>query len=399
MATRTDTTADADFDTVALDDPDFLRQLVERALQCFLEAEMTAHLGAARYERSEGRQGHRNGYKPRQLHTRVGTLTLRVPQDRAGTFSTELFARYQRSEKALVLALMEMYVEGVSTRKVAEVTEALCGTSFSKSQVSELATGLDTDLHAWRERPLTASGYPYLFVDARYEHVRSKGQVVSQGVLIVSAIRDDGRREVLAVEVADTESEATYQEVFRRLKQRGLAGVRLVTSDDHAGLRAAIARHFQGASWQRCQVHFARNLLGLVGASRRQELAAGLRLVFAATTREQALASARQLADEWHGGHPKVALALDEELEPCLACLAFPVSHRPRIRTTNGQERLNQEIKRRTRVVRIFPNAAACLRLVTALCMEQSEEWLSGRRYLDLADLLVVGREEEAGAR
>ncbi len=377
---------DASFDTVAMEDPDFLRHLVERALQRFLEAEMTAHLHAARYERSEERRGHRNGYKPRQLHTRVGTLTLRVPQEREGTFSTQLFARYQRSEKALVLALMEMYIEGVSTRKVAEITEALCGTSFSKSQVSELASRLDADLLAWRERPLTAASYPYLFVDARYEHVRVDGQVVSQGVLIVSAIRDDGRREIVAVDVADTESEATYHDLFRRLRQRGLAGVRLVTSDDHAGLRAAIARHFQGAGWQRCQVHFARGLLGMVGASKRAELAAGLRQVFAATTRAQALAAAQRLADVWRGSHPKVARALDDEIEPCLACLAFPVAHQPRLRTTNGLERLNQELKRRTRVVRIFPNRDACLRLVGALCMELSEEWLSGRRYLDLSD-------------
>ena len=387
MAKGTDTIEDATFETVALDDPDFLRQLVQRMLQHFLEAEMTAHLGAARYERSDARQGHRNGYKPRRLHTRVGTLTLRVPQDRDGTFSTQLFARYQRSKKALVLALMEMYVEGVSTRKVTEITEVLCGTTFSKSQVSELASGLDADLHAWRERPLTAGDYPYLFVDARYEHVRVDRQVVSQGVLLVSAIRDDGRRELLAVEVADTESEATYQELFRRLKQRGLAGVQLVTSDDHAGLRAAITRHFQGAGWQRCQVHFARGLLGMVGASKRQELAAGLRQIFAVATRDPALASAQQLADRWRGSHPKVARALEEETEACLACLAFPLAHQPRIRTTNGLERLNQELKRRTRVVRIFPNREACLRLVTALCMEQSEEWLSGRRYLDMAVL------------
>jgi transposase-like protein len=321
------------------------------------------------------------------LHTRVGTLTLRVPQDRDGPFSTQLFARYQRSEKALVLTLMEMYVEGISTRKVAEVTEALCGTSFSKSPVSELVGTLDADLAAWRERPLTATGYPYLPVDARYEHVRVKGQVVSQGVLIVSGICADGRREIVAVDVADTESEATYQDLFRRLKQRGLAGVRLVTSDDHAGLRAAIARHFQGASWQRCQVHYARGLLGLVGASKRQALATGLRQVFAATTHAQALTLASQLAELWRGSPPKVARALEEDIELCLTCLAFPLAHQPRIRTTNGQERLNQELKRRTRVVRIFPNQAACLRLVTALCMEQSEEWLSGRRYLDMADL------------
>jgi transposase-like protein len=387
MSTASGTSDGATFDTVALDDPEFLRHLVERALQRFLEAEMTAHLGATRYERSDGRRGYRNGYKPRELHTRVGTLTLCVPQDREGSFSTQLFARYQRNEKALVLALMEMYLDGVSTRKVAEVTEVLCGTTFSKSLVSELAGTLDADLAAWRERPLNGGSYPYLFVDARYEHVRVDRQVVSQGVLIVSAIRDDGRREILAVEVADTESEATYHDLFRRLKQRGLTGVRLVTSDDHTGLRAAIVRHFQGATWQRCQVHFARNLLGMVGASRRQDLASGLRSVFAATTREQALASAQHLAEAWRGSHPKVARALEEELEDCLACLAFPVAHQPRIRTTNGLERLNQELKRRTRVVRIFPNRDASLRLVSALCMEQSEEWLSGRRYLDLADL------------
>src|SRR4051812_19462196 len=225
MATRTDTIADADFDTVVLDDPEFLRQLVQRMLQHFLEAEMSVHLGAAHYERSEGRQGYRNGYKPRQLHTRVGTLTLRVPQDREGTFSTQLFARYQRSEKALVLALMEMYVEGVSTRKVREITEVLCSTSFSKSLVSELAGQLDGELDAWRNRPLAETTYPYLSVDARYEHVRQGGRIVSQGVLIVAGVRVDGHREILAVAVADTESEATYHRVFRDLKARGLSGV------------------------------------------------------------------------------------------------------------------------------------------------------------------------------
>ena len=230
-----------------LDDPAFLRGLVQGALQAILEAEMDAHLGAGRYERAAGRTGYRNGDKPRTLHTRVGTLELRVPQDREGTFSTEVFGHYQRNEQALVLTLMERYVQGVSTRKVAAITEQLCGTSFSKSQVSALAGCLDVELAAWRERPLPAS-YPYLSVDARYEHVRVDGQVVSQGVLIVAGVRADGCREILAVEVADTESEATYQELFRRLKARGLHGVMLVTSDDHAGLRAAIARHFQGAS-------------------------------------------------------------------------------------------------------------------------------------------------------
>jgi putative transposase len=379
---------------VLLDDPDFLHRIVERVLQELLEAEMTEHIGAAPHERTDARKGHRNGYKPRTLRTRVGTLNLLVPQDREGTFSTRLFCRYQRNEKALVLALMEMYVEGVSTRKVKEVTEELCGTSFSKSLISSLAGSLDSELEAWRNRRLEAEAHPYLFVDARYEKVRVDGRVVSQGVLIVSGVRNDGFREILAVEVADTESEATYQDLFRSLKSRGLKGVELVVSDDHGGLKAAIARHFQGAAYQRCQVHYARNLLGMVGHARRKELSEGLRGVFAAPSREVALRLACELAARWRASHPRVAEHLEEHIEECLSCLAFPESHRRRIRTTNGLERLNQEIKRRTRVVRIFPNREACLRLVSALAIEQSEEWLTGRRYLDMRELEEHHREK-----
>jgi putative transposase len=373
---------------ILLDDPGFLKEIVERVLQELLEAEMTEHVGAAPYERTTERKGHRNGHKPRTLRTRVGTLNLLVPQDREGTFSTRLFSRYQRNEKALVLALMEMYVEGVSTRKVKDVTEELCGVSFSKSLVSSLAGRLDAELESWRSRPLEAQGYPYVFVDARYEKVRVDRRVVSQGVLIVSGVRYDGFRELLGVEVADTESEATYQELFRSLKRRGLSGVELVISDDHEGLKAAIARHFQGASHQRCQVHYARNLLGMVSYARRKELAAALRAIFAAPDRDQALQIATSVAEEWRKkGNQRVAERIEEHGEECLTCLAFPESHRRRIRTTNGLERLNQEIKRRTRVVRIFPNEESCLRLVTALAVEQSEEWITGRRYLDMSEL------------
>ena len=384
---------------VLLDNPGFLREIVERVVQQVLEAEMTEHIGAASYERTENRTGQRNGYKPRTLRTRVGTLNLLVPQDREGTFSTRLFSRYQRNEKALVLALMEMYVEGVSTRKVKEVTEELCGTSFSKSLVSsKLAGDLDAELEAWRNRRLEARAYPYLFVDARYEKVRVERRVVSQGVLIVSGVRDDGMREILAVEVADTESEATYQELFRALKRRGLSGVELVVSDDHKGLKAAITRHFQGASWQRCQVHYyARNLLGMVPFAKRKELGADLRRgIFAASDREQALGITLSVAEKWRGkGHEKVACHLEEHIEECLTCLAFPESHRRRIRTTNGLERLNQEIKRRTRVVRIFPNRGSCLRLVVALAVEQSEEWVTGRRYLEMGELEEYRRAQQ----
>jgi putative transposase len=373
---------------ILLDDPSFLHEIVERVVQQVLETEMTEHIGAAPYERTERRTGQRNGYKPRTLRTRIGTLNLLVPQDREGTFSTRLFSRYQRNEKALVLALMQMYVGGVSTRKVKDITEELCGTSFSKSLVSSLAGSLDAELQAWRKRRLEAASYPYLFVDARYEKVRVDERVVNQGVLVVSGVRDDGFREILGVEVADTESEATYQELFRSLKQRGLSGVELVVSDEHEGLKSAVSRHFQGASHQRCQVHYSRNLLGMVGFARRKELAVDLRAIFAAPAREQALQIASSVAEKWRGkGNEKVACHLEERIEECLACLAFPESHRRRIRTTNGLERLNQETKRRTRVVRIFPNSEACLRLVSALAVEQSEEWVTGRRYLDMSEL------------
>lgn len=370
-----------------LDDPEFLRGIVKNVIQEILETEMTNHIGAVPYERSETRRGQRNGYKPRALRTRVGEINLLVPQDRDGTFSSQVFSRYQRNEKALVLALMEMYIKGVSTRKVTDITEALCGTSFSKSLVSHLSSGLDGELSAWRSRPLCAASYPYLYVDARYEDVRVGGQISSQGVLIVKGVRIDGKREILAVEVADTESEATYSELFKSLKARGLSGVILVVSDDHKGLKAAAKRHFQGAAWQRCQVHFMRNITKMVGKSHRRKIAAGLKEVFQMPDRKLAKETAAKLCDAWQKSHPKVAEHIDEHIEECLSCLAFPAVHRIRIRTTNGLERLNEEIKRRSRVVRIFPNRESCLRLVSALCAEQSDEWVSGKIYLNMEEL------------
>jgi len=380
-----------------IDTPELVRGIVLAALQEILEAEMTEHVGAKRHERTDDRTGQRNGYKSRTLSTRVGTLTLMVPQDRDGTFSTKLFARYQRVEKALVLALMEMYVVGVSTRKVARVTEELCGTSFSKSTVSALCGRLDAELEAWRTRCLSGHAWPYLFVDARYEKVRRAGRVVSHGVLIVYGVRDDGFREIVAVAVADTESEATYHDLFSNLKARGLSGVVLVTSDAHPGLKAAIARHFQGASWQRCQVHFDRDLLAKISFKHRPQLACDLREIWAAGTPGSAMAAAARVADAWRGSHPKVADAIDDSVEECLTILHFPAGHRLFLRTNNALERFNQEIKRRTRVVRIFPNEASALRLVSALAVETSEEWMTNRRFLDmdaLREMLEAEREE-----
>jgi transposase-like protein len=365
------------------DGDDGVRRLLETVVQRVLNEELTAFLGAEAYERTDGRTGYRNGYKPRQLKTRVGTLELLVPKDREGRFSTTLFERYQRSEKALLLAVAEMYVQGVSTRKVKEITEALCGLEISKTQVSELAKGLDAEVDAWRSRRLEKT-YPYLIVDARYEKVRKGPQVVSCGVLIVVGISEDGYREILGTYTAPAENDTTWAEVFRDLEDRGLRGVRFVVSDDHKGLRAAIERHFSGALWQRCQVHFLRNVLGHVSKKDRKWAVDLMRAITNAATRTEARKQLQAAVAAFEERYPTVAALLDEHGEEMLAVYELPDPHRKRMRTTNLLERENEELKRRTRVVRIFPNEASCLRLVTVLAMETSEEW-QDRRYLDMS--------------
>ena len=316
----------------------------------------------------------------------MGTLELLLPQDREGKFQTQLFERYQRSEKALLSSLMEMYKNGVSTRKVKNITEELCGTSFSKSQISRLNKNLDEEIAAWSSR-LLEKEYPYLIIDARYEKVRIGKRVISQGVLIVLGIDEDGRREILTVEVANTETEESYSRVFRNLKERGLKGVRLVISDDHEGLRSAIDRYFQGAEWQRCQVHFLRNLLDLVPRKDKGKIAEEIKSIFNSPDIHLATLRVNELVEKYKDTYPKLSEKLEEEIEETLTCFHFPLSHRKRIRTTNSLERLNEEIRRRTRVIRIFPNEASCLRLVCALAIEKSEEWITGRRYLNMDEL------------
>ena len=367
---------------------DFLRELVQRTVQQVLEAEMASFLGAGSYERNGERRGWRNGYKPRTLKTRVGGLELMVPKDRDGEFQTELFERYQRSEKALVLAMLQMYVEGVSTRKVSAITEALCGLEVSKSQVSALTAKLDAEVAAWRSRPLTEA-YPYLVVDARYEKVRRGGAVVSQGVLVAIGISAAGCREVLGCWVAESESEASWGAVFAELKQRGLSGVRYVVSDDHAGMVKAIGRHFQGAVWQRCQVHFVRNALSLCGVQQRPLVLRLMRSVTEAPTREAARIALAAAIAEFEKKAPKAARLLEEHGEEILGVYALPEAHRKRMRTTNMLERQNQELKRRTRVVRVFPNEQSCLRLVAALLMETNQEWM-GRIYLSMEEAIAT---------
>jgi len=361
-----------------------LRRLVEHLVQRILGEEVSVFLGAQSYERTDERRGYRNGYKPRVLKTRVGKLELQVPKDREGRFQTELFERYQRSEKALLAAIAQMYVQGVSTRKVKAITEELCGLEISRTQVSEMTKELDEEIAIWRSRPLEEV-YPYLVLDARYEKVRRGRHVVSEGVLVAVGISEKGYREILGVWTADTESEPTWSDVFGELRERGLRGVRYIVSDDHKGLRLAIDRYFQGALWQRCQVHFIRNILARVRKGDRARVLELLRGITRACDLETAQDALKRAVEVLRISYPEVAGLLEECGEEILTVYQIPAEHRKKMCSTNMLERVNQEIRRRTRVVRIFPDDASCVRLVSSLAVEINEEWM-GRQYLDMGE-------------
>ena len=363
-----------------------LKGLIEAVANQVLDAQMTEHLSASAYERSSERKGYRNGYRTRQLYTRVGKLVLRVPQSRDGEFSTELFSRFQRSEQALVLAMMEMVLQGVSTRRVEKVTQELCGESFSKSTVSRLCTNLDARVQSWNGRRLDDQAYPFLIVDALVIKVRTDDRVVPMSALVVSGINSEGYREILGLMLGDSETEATWTSLFSRLKERGLKGVELVISDDHKGLKAAAARHFQGAMWQRCQVHLIRNVLGAASNRYRGILAAGMKRIFASENQAEARERFRQLVDELDGKAEKAIETLENGLEDALAVMVLPEKYRRRLATTNMQERLNEEIRRRERVIRIFPNEASATRLIGAMLAERHELWSTGKKYFDMQD-------------
>jgi len=367
---------------------DGLKGLVEAVVNQVLEAQMGEHLAAGHYERSDGRKGYRNGYRPRTIYARVGKLTLRVPQSRDGEFSTELFSRYQRSEQALVLAMMEMVLQGVSTRRVENVTEELCGSSFSKSTVSRLCTGLQARVDAWNNRRLDEDGkrFPFLIVDALVIKVRLDDRVVSTSALIVSGINAKGFREILGLMLADSESEDSWSEMFAWLKERGLTGVEFIVSDCHTGLKAAAARHFQGAIWQRCQVHLMRNVWAKANKRYREALIAGMRRIFGSACKEDARTAFRRLVDDLSGKAGKALETLENGLEDALAVMDLPEKYRRRLATTNMQERLNEEIRRREKVIRIFPNEASAMRLIGAMLAEKHETWSTGRRYFDMTE-------------
>ena len=373
-------------------DQDFVRAALEALLQAALEAEMTEAVGAAKGERTETRLAYRSGYYGRSLITRVGTLELRVPQDRLGRFSTEMFERYQRSEKALVGSLAEMYVQGVSTRKVKAVTEALCGHSFSASAISAVNKTLDAALHKFAERRL-GEPFPYLILDARYEKVRESGIIVSQAVLIAVAVDGEGRRQVVGVELANRESRSSWRDFLLGIKERGLFGVEFVVSDDHEGLKQAIREVLPGAAWQRCYVHFLRNALDHLPRKLADDCLQELRWIYDRRDLAEVRRDIAAWLSKWQAKHSKLCDWVEENIEETLTYYRLPLPHHKHMKSTNMLERLNQEIKRRTHVVRIFPNTESCVRLVRALAVETHENWLEGTRYLNMQHLFEHKKE------
>ena len=365
---------------------DFLRPLIKVALQEVLEAEMSEAVGAAKGERSSERQSYRSGYYGRKLVTRVGTVELRVPQDRAGRFSTEVFERYQRSEKALVGALIEMYVQGVSTRKVKAISEELCGHEFSASTVSELNKKLDGELARFAGRGLEEE-YPYVVLDARYERVREAGVVQSRAVLVAIGIDWQGRRRVIGVELANRESATSWKEFLLGLKERGLRGVRLVVSDQHEGLKRAVGEVLSEAAWQRCYVHFLRNALDYLPRKNADDCLLELRWLYDRRDVNEARQDLEAWVKRWSGKYPKLCAWAEENIEATWTFYRLPREHHKHMKSTNMLERLNQELKRRTHVIRIFPNEASCLRLIRALASERDDEWLDGACYLNMEAL------------
>jgi len=358
-------------------------RLLEEIFNQVLLAQSTEQLGAKPYERTDERTAYRNGVRERQLTTRVGKLTLKVPRHSNGQFSTELFNRYQRSEQALVLAMMEMVVNGVSTRKVERITEELCGETFSKSTISNLCKNLDPIVHEFKTRPLK-NHYPFILVDAIYLKVRENNRVQSRGLLIAVGINKDGNREIIGFEIANTENESSWGDFFVSLKERGLKDVNLVTSDNHKGLVKAVRRHFQGATWQRCQTHFSKNILDATPKSLQPEVKEELRKLYDAVDIDSARSVRDQIISKYEDKAPRAMTLLDEAFDDVTAVLILPFKYRKKLRTTNMVERLNQEIRRRERVIRIFPNEASVIRLMGALLIELDEKWQSGRRCFDM---------------
>lgn len=365
---------------------DFLREAVRRFVQDLMDEEVTALVGAERYERTEERANQRNGFRKRQWDTRAGSVDLAIPRLRTGTYFPSWLEPRRRSEQALVGVVAEAYVRGVSTRKVEALVQSLGIGGMSRSEVSRLCASLDVQVTAFRCRRLDAE-YPYIFVDARYEHVREDDRVQSMAVVIAYGIRADGVREVLGADVTNSEGLEQWRAFLQDLVARGVRGVKLVTSDAHRGLKQAIKEVFVGAGWQRCRVHFLRNLLALVPKNAQAMVGATVRPIFQQTSRSGAQAQLQQVCAALKARFPKVVDLLGAAEEEILAYYDFPSEHWRQIYSTNPLERVNKELKRRSAVVGIFPNRASVLRLLGSLLCEQNDEWIVGKHYFSEASM------------
>jgi len=375
-------------------DADFLKEGVRVLSQALMEMEVEEHVGASRYERSEGRTAQRNGYRERTWDTRAGAIELKVPRVREGGYFPSLLEPRRRAERALSAVVQEAYVHGVSTRKVDELVKALGMTGISKSRVSELCGELDEEVERFRSRQLEGA-YPYVWLDATYVKARQDGHVASMAVVIAVGVNAvGGEREVLGLEVGPSEDGAFWTTFVRSLVSRGLRGVRLVTSDAHRGLKAAIEAVLVGSSWQRCRVHFMRNALSLVPKAAQQMVGATIRTVFAQPDSESAHQQWRKVTDGFGSRFPKLSELMDEAEEDVLSYAAFPTEHWQKIWSNNPLERVNKEVKRRTNVVGIFPNEAAVIRLVGSVLSEQHDEWQVCKRYFSAGSLAKLERRE-----
>lgn len=370
-------------------DTDFLRDMIAYVADRLMSLEIEGLCGAGYAERSEARSNQRNGYRDRLWQTRAGAVELKVPKLRRGSYFPGFLEPRRSAEKALTAVIQEAYVQGISTRSVDDLVKAMGMTGISKSQVSRLCEEIDARVHAFLDRPIEGD-WPYLWIDATYVKVRETGRIVSVAVIIAVAVSTDGRREVLGMAVGPSEAEPFWTAFLRQLMRRGLRGVKLVISDAHEGLKAAVAKVLR-ASWQRCRVHFMRNALAHVPKGQRTMVAAAIRTAFAQADASAAQDQWRQVADGLRQRFPKLAALMDEAEQDVLACMSFPADHRPKIHSTNPLERLNGEVKRRSDVVGIFPNEAAIIRLVGAILLEQSDEWTVQRRYLSLETLATLG--------
>jgi putative transposase len=359
--------------------PELIRILINTAMQ----AERQKYMKAGPFERTPERSGHANGYKPKTMKTRLGEITFDIPQVREGGFYPEALEKGLRSERALTMTLAEMYVQGVSTRKVAAITEQLCGTEVSSAQVSRATALLDENLAAWRKRPL--GEIVYLYLDAQYQQVRQDGQIRDTAILIATGVNQSGKRAILGVSAALGEQEVHWRSFLQSLVARGLIGVQLIISDDHAGLKAARVAVFGGIPWQRCQFHLQQNAQAYVPHKDQQaDVAADIRMVFNAPDRTTADTYLTRIVQKYQKSASRLADWMEKNIPEGLTVFAFPVSHQRKLRTSNSLERLNREIHRRTRVVSIFPNEAACLRLISAILVEIDEEWQTGKLFLTI---------------